>query len=1732
MKYIDINKALFSQLKSDYQTHKEGKHYQSQLQSGFDYMEAMIKLFASVNISVIKNINNEIYKTIFIKNFKLTPSLGDFKSLVTIPFSKSIKTKLQNKDELYNFLDSLFIQTKHVTLPTLDALLLNTNETKSIKTPLILMDGYIVGFRNKLKGHGASFRTNDEGQRDLVLNTLENIIIYFEDIYDKIANNLEFYFNKNSTITIIYNEIECELLPIISYIECDKFSCSKKHRTKLFFYNDGKDTKSHYIDYSYNHFHQITQRNEIHESLKKLQEEIVLCTSDMQRQTLLLSNFVGRVEELRVMREHILKAIKNNQTSFTSIIGTPGIGKSALITQLQKALKEDIDTKNQLNSYIFYVQKDTMGVNTEEDKYFYNRLGAYFDKYNVSIKQNLNEIFNLRDNLEKLFEAYEKNPKTKPLLLIIDGLDEFAKPSDILRSIPLTACNKIHIIYSSRPYKKIKDTITAISKENILKNNYSIELGKLLDGEVEELLSRVISKDIQRESQDYKEIVNIIIKQSESLPLYIHYITQELKEENIKNNENIIENIKKWARKLPPKLESFYTDMFKNISLLSRNILQILFFSKSWVSKDDFYTILRSIKKDEFRDIDETDFIEKYFNDIEVFLNIDSQERYGFYHLSVKEHLFEYFKDQNQAFSFNKQRLKEVFIESIIEHYDEYINGMFYLKKGSDIYRLLEDLTEKINYKDTPDYYINNYFHLLNTLIWSNIYIDQLDHEDMRNTRYEKLVETKELTIKNKEDIQNFHTLLKNKKDKQLFEIRYGYEFAFIAEDYSQVLVYKDMYENLVQDLFLDIVLNIDKVEYIEKFIQHKDDWLYALSDGVKNAFIKVIAQQESFDNRFTDVLEFLDDEHKSLLIYKINNIEKAQKIANTICNINLRFKALVSIISKIYDIEKALEITTSDINNDFYLSKALISIISKVNNITLLEKILNLLNNIEDDEYKSDVLAYMASKTDNIVLQDKILNLLDDIEEDEFKSKALAFIVTKTENTTLLEKILNILSDIEENEYKSEALVSIVFKIDDREKALSIIYNINEDEYILKALNAIISRDDIEIALNTTDNIPSDWGKFIFQICMSSRQDTRTLLENLLCVVSKIYDYQYKSEALSFVISRINNIELALKLTYELNYYLYDSEIYNRLTSLEVIVSKLAKINNVEKILKIVNDNIIDNLDKSNLLASIALEIDNTEKALKIIDSIIDTKIKENTLDFKINEVTRVSNITNNIAVSKCKLKTSPLIDFNSINANDIAKSLKVVNDNQFDLNKSKILASIVSKTNNMEKSLKIISYIDDCKYKSEALSLIALKINNVKQALKIANDIPDNFIKSQTLNLIKTRINDKGDVFNLKNSISIDEANLKFFILSAINHKDMLKKIIEITNNFDNRNKIKLLISIISTINDKNILEMILETVDTIYDNWAITEVLNLLDNKIYNKDKLLNIANSISDIEYKSKALSCIDSKVIFVDFDLFHINEDILEFIAFISSKTKNNDILEKSLSIANSISDDSLIFPNRSSALSLIALQMSNVKIALEIANSITDNFIKSKTLTLIISNMDDVKEALENIKYISYTKYKSESLSFIASKTSDEEILTKIILMYPTQIEREKKIYALKDKLLKLQNIQCRQFLNSNIKIIETMEIITELSSNAILKYYNIVFDDNPIELYITKLKKLNNSDKNKKEKSAEFKSIKQEILADEILLQEFIFLYGEELDIEDEDDFEDEFTIRDINKL
>jgi len=1109
---IDIDKILFKELRKDYICAKRDKKYQEQFQSGLDYMEAMIKLFGVLNISVLKSIDEEKYKKVFSKNFNLTTSLGAFKSLATHSLSEKKKPKQTNN--FYDFLYNSFHNNISIDLYTIDSLLYDYEKKvgqKEISSTNKLLDKYAVTFRNKFKGHGASFKEADS-QKDKLLSTLETILKVLEKVYKKIDSKIDFFISEHKEndffyLKAKYEEYTIELLPIIIYVKCDKFSCLSNENKKIFFYNDGKLTNSVYLDYTYNHFYLPDNlSNDIQIELKNA--EINYSSSDNTHKEELFKDFIGRKDELKTLKDGIFDQTRY----FTLITGDPGIGKSALVSQLTKELEEE---KKNIQSYIYFIRQAQSGEGANEVySKLKDKLGIYFEVNNDDTP---------RVKLTKLFKAYSsargKN-KSEKLLVIIDGLDELKDPIQFINDFPLINLPKnINIIFTTRKYKYIIDEINKIEI-----NSKIIELDKLSPDETRELILRVLpTKEFADEEKE--KIINDIVEKSEQLPIYIYFITQELIKQNTK------EKISEIANQLPSKLNEFYTTKFEQIESLARDILRLIYFSRTSISLENIYDILSEISKENMKNRDFKEF-KKVFNEIEVFLRLDENNQYSFYHLSVKEAVLNSFHKFKR---FDKAKIKDFIFENDIEQYGNTIDGFYYLDKKSDEFEFLASLVKYLK-QDNTTYKDDNLIHIYNRLIYIDILQKAINYDDMIKDNYKSLKNFK--PSKNKM-IEEFFSIIEDKKAKnkvQRFEIRYAYEVALFIEDYDEVLKFYDMYNEFILDIFLDICTNINKKDEngnfinIQKFIELKDEWENSLTKEQQNFFVEVLGKHEEIDDSFCEVLGFIKDEYRIKLILKLSK-NKIYDILGLIKDPQL-YQLLQSIInhndiSSIVLSKEFKKTSTYLLKNKIKLNILYHYHIYNRDKIRELDtKLILMIQDIDDniffEELLNELLLFSSSLS---FFQDKYSNFNNVMKKDKIKLNTYLgleitsyFAAYKLQNYELL--LTLILSYRNQDKVIAELIPICKIALDDIKKAIQMLNDIQLDKYDknkIIELFAILS-DDEEYLNNCLLNM---------QVNILSLTVLTTKHETILYkIYLSIYNYGSKGhyKTLQILITKVKN--------------------------------------------------------------------------------------------------------------------------------------------------------------------------------------------------------------------------------------------------------------------------------------------------------------------------------------------------------------------------------------------------------------------------------------------------------------------------------------------------------------------------------------------------------------------------------------------------------------------------------
>jgi len=1177
-----MTKVLFERLKQDYNSTKE----QIKFFNGLDYMEAMIKFFGVLNISIVKTIDEDIYNKIFFDNFKVSPSLGDYKSLATNPFVKNNKTRLKNKDELYDILYDIF-KKDDLELNLImaeDILSHNLHNKKSIKNLWILFEEYTVNFRNKLKGHGASFSSDDEEFSKTILEHLDSIIKTIESKLNLLlkTKNLKFFYIENDTsntefitsdVAVQYKDKNYQLSPLLIYITCDKFSCKQNNKTKIFFYNDGKESKSYYLDYGLNHHFYFSSYNNINSTLKDMidiQKEITKHnSSDKQKYDNLLKTFVGREYELKNSKEHIVKNIKTNTSSIITVRGKPGTGKSAFVSKLQDDIK---DEDKELKSYIFYAKKGYMG--SQEDKYFYNKLSGYFDNIGIKIKslKNFNEA-TATEKLENLFNSVKEQLK-EPLLLIIDGLDEFNKPISFLRDFPLGhISNYIHIIFTTRGYQNILDTlrdklftndlnIDILNKEDYKKNDISLSLNALEKNEVEILINEVLTKDIQRDSAIYRNIQDEIYQKSQGLPIYIYYISEKFIDIIIDENDDIPKKILEYAKELPNGIDEFYYSTFKNLDTISSQILYIVYFSSKPISFDSFYYLIENLNNEH---IDKKYFYNNFFLNIEIFLTKDKDERYSFYHLSVKEAVKNYFKytknlEDIVEIDYNTFSKHIPIAEYQVEQYKELFKKYYYLKDNSDLFNLIENfqkiMQDKKEDKNLQEFFKDNFLGIYAKYIWFKIYQDTISYDEIKAKDYRKF-DNFELKSKSKKLIKNFFSIYEQSDKIDIDEIKLAYEFALLLEDYDKVLEYSDDYKNSFTNLFIDICWNLDKEENKRKFKELKPIWSEFFSDEFK----KVLLCNEKilrFTNRSLEIAksikkhsimetaeEIVYDKLKEIK-YRRNNKDKLELssilnelILNELINIEDDYiiQDILILLSQ-QNIDRQTILIILDkiklIKDELIKFDTIKGIVQNINNKDLLKKILIIIDETDDKYKKIHSLIIVGQKENNYDLIKESLNILNTIHHNSTRKICLARIIKYCDTEILLEQLLYIINSIKYDYIKLEPLSLIIKQISVKgyqellKKALEIAENLDEPNLIssnyykdkdLRFLISINQIDDINLLTELVN-----FEHLISQLLLFKNNYIKIKL--IISILMKTNYKKYLAEILNSIICINNNIE------------------------------------------------------------------------------------------------------------------------------------------------------------------------------------------------------------------------------------------------------------------------------------------------------------------------------------------------------------------------------------------------------------------------------------------------------------------------------------------------------------------------------------------------------------------------------------------------------------------------------
>lgn len=370
---------------------------------------------------------------------------------------------------------------------------------------------------------------------------------------------------------------------------------------------------------------------------------------ETNRQNLIKNNnIVQRDKEFKIVNNFF--HINQEESSLLFITGNAGIGKSSFLIDYFNSIDKNT------NKFIYFIS----GEETDDEKLnnLYNNLLLKFKflmNNDIELKEKIKSIdenLNISDKFNYIFNLYNEyfSKYNKNIIIIIDSIDLVTYQESLLNRL-IHPYKGINFLISGRE-NKFEKNLKKLQLENIFfkvfannKNEYKLNLEPISI----EIIEKIISNDLvifnELNSLKQKQIINLLEKKSNGLPIYLRFqienLNKKIKEENILDDKII-----NFIDSLPSSLEDYYKLIFNNFSENSKKILQILYWFDDYISINYIYQFLNEIGKNE---------IDKALSDIKYLLT-SFEDKIKIHHLSIKEALFKFYQydEKKNNFYLNK----------------------------------------------------------------------------------------------------------------------------------------------------------------------------------------------------------------------------------------------------------------------------------------------------------------------------------------------------------------------------------------------------------------------------------------------------------------------------------------------------------------------------------------------------------------------------------------------------------------------------------------------------------------------------------------------------------------------------------------------------------------------------------------------------------------------------------------------------------------------------------------------------------------------------------------------------------------------------------------------------------------------------------------------------------------------------------------------------------------------
>ncbi|WP_148114271.1 tetratricopeptide repeat protein, partial [Trichormus variabilis] len=221
--------------------------------------------------------------------------------------------------------------------------------------------------------------------------------------------------------------------------------------------------------------------------------------------------FVGRSEEINALDNFLSK----NSNGIKLVIGGAGFGKTSLLANWIKSQ----ENKKYFIAYHFFSQRyDVTRSIKNAYRHLLQQLYTYYDE--LTYQQLPNDEQQLRDRLIDLLQKYSAR-KDKPLVIILDSLDEAANPFE--PPFPTHLPENVFVIVSARAEEGEKPEYLS----DWIDNGEPIPLNRLPKEAIADWLKQSGEGELAIFADDI-HFVKQLDEITQGFPLYLHFLVQEL----------------------------------------------------------------------------------------------------------------------------------------------------------------------------------------------------------------------------------------------------------------------------------------------------------------------------------------------------------------------------------------------------------------------------------------------------------------------------------------------------------------------------------------------------------------------------------------------------------------------------------------------------------------------------------------------------------------------------------------------------------------------------------------------------------------------------------------------------------------------------------------------------------------------------------------------------------------------------------------------------------------------------------------------------------------------------------------------------------------------------------------------------------------------------------------------------------------------------------------------------